>query len=71
MRNSTTFIQDNTTLNDIDVEDDPDIGQLMIMIMFGSVIVCACCIGIYLCYKENKQSQEWRKWVMRKKRGDP
>ena len=52
-------------------EEDPDIGQLVLPIIMGLVIVCACCISACVCYKNNKETKEWAAWVRAKKRGDP
>ena len=59
----------NTTL--FSDEEDPDMGQLVLPIIMGLVIVCACCIGACVCYKNNKETKEWAAWVRAKKRGDP
>jgi hypothetical protein len=55
----------NTTL--FSDEDDPDIGQLMLPIIMGVVIVFACCIGACVCYMENKRQKDYREWVAHKK----
>jgi|SaaInlStandDraft_3_1057020.scaffolds.fasta_scaffold416889_1 hypothetical protein len=43
---------------------------LVIIILFGLVILCGCCVGSYFCYLENKHTQEWAKGVRARKRGD-
>jgi hypothetical protein len=55
----------NTTIPPI--YNDPEIEDLIYIILLGSVVVCACCIGAVVCWKESKHTAEYVKWVRMKK----
>jgi hypothetical protein len=65
----------NGTMNGtmtIDDEDDGDVyAQLMWIIFMSLVLLCGCCIGCYVCYRENQNTKRWSEWVKAKKMGVP
>ena len=61
----------NTTMNGLDENDMSTYGQLMWIIVMGLVLLCACCFGSYVCYKDDQNTKRWSNWVKAKKRGDP
>jgi hypothetical protein len=59
-------------MNGTMTDDDSDAyAQLIFIILMGLVLLCGCCFGSYVCYKETQNTKRWSDWVKAKKRGDP
>ena len=59
----------NSTITGAD--DGEAFEQLMLIVLMGLVLLCGCCYGAIVCYKENQNTERWSNWVKAKKRGDP
>ena len=55
----------NTTISP--VYNDPEIEDLVYIILLGTVLVCACCLGAVVCWKESKRTENYVNWVRMKK----
>jgi len=66
--NATAF-NDSSILSNDESESDFPIEEILWVIILLGTVVSGCCLGCYVCYKENKQTQEWANWVRFKKNG--